>query len=110
MFNFFIDCILLFLLFYALVSISEKLTDFAFKRQQCKISYAVIKPIDSEQFEYDLRTAASFCQRNGFPLVVVDSGLSDDAKYILDALSGEFSNIVFVSCENFASAPFNQKS
>lgn len=110
MLNFFIDCILLFLLFYALVSISEKLFDLASKNQNCKISYAVIKPLESEDLEFTLRKSASFCLKNGFPLVIVDLGLSDDAKYIIDALSKEFSNILFVSGDEFSAQSFIQKS
>ena len=109
MFNFFIDCVILILLFYALVSISEKLLRFAVKNEHVGISYAVITPQETETLEYDIRQSAQLCLKNGFPLIILDTGLSDDARYIINALSNEFSNILVASCDEFTPKILNQK-
>lgn len=70
-------------------------------KNECDHFYAVIIPEETESFEFAIRCALEKASHLNTTLTVIDKGLSDDAKYILDALSGEFSLISVLTSEEF---------
>ena len=101
MFNILLDLCLLFLLFYAIYQGVKKICDTFMVKNECEHFYALIIPEETESFEYSIRCALEKASRLGVPLTVIDKGLSNEARYILDALSGEFSLICVLTFEEF---------
>ncbi len=101
MLNILLDACFIFLLLYALFSISTKIANFAVRKPNLSGLHAVIKPEISEDFEYIIRCAATKSLKSGISLIIIDKNLSENEKYIASALKNEFSNIFLLSPEEY---------
>lgn len=90
MLNILLDSVIIFLLLYALFTISSKIACLCTKKADCKTLHAVLLPENADTLEYSVRCAAAKCARAGIELFVIDKGLSEHDEYIIKALSEEF--------------------
>ena len=100
--NIFVDCVFLFLICYAIVSIFYNLSEFLLKRY-CKYpkkTFLVldIKP-ESNSLEYDVRCAINKSLENKCALVIVCGELSQDENKALWRLTDVYEHIILTTRE-----------
>lgn len=103
--NVFVDCVLLFLICYALVSIFYNVSDFLLRRY-CKYpqrSFLTLKlKHESESLERDIRCAISKSLSERHALLVVCDDLSQDEYKVVWRLTDVYENIILTTCDELS--------
>ena len=76
MLNIFIDSIIFFLVIYALLNISARIADFAFKNPPSENFHVVMKATNSDDLEYNIRYDAKKCVASGLKLIILCDSIS----------------------------------
>lgn len=102
MLNLILDTVLLFLIFYALVCITIKITDYILKKEETSISHALVTPKFDDSLEFNLRRAAARCNRLSIPLFIINKNIDEKSLFIIYALKEEFPFISLISIEEYS--------
>jgi|GEM_PF-2679491 len=104
--NIFLDCVFLFLICYAFVSIFYNLSEFLLHRY-CRYPLKAFLVSElthaSQTHECDIRCAISKSIKNKCALVFVCSGLDAGEYSILWNLTNSYDHIIITNCDEFAS-------
>lgn len=104
--NVFVDCLFLFLICYALVSIFYNTSEFLLRRYcryPMRAFFVLELTHDSETIECDVRTALSKSLKNKCALIVVCDGLDLDEYTILWRLTDSFDHVIVTTPDDLIS-------